>query len=340
MSYIDRYIYAVTKYLPEKDREEVARELRANIEDMLEEDYSEENITRVLEDMGSPYDLSLEYMAKDNYLIGPRVYHIYLEVLKIIAFVAIIIGIITFAVDLIFNASDIDSLGSVIGIIASGFGTIISMLFGFFFWVTLVFVIIERTNSMDEIRQSMDKPFKVANLKEVPKNDTKKISKVEMVITLVLTVVFLFIFLFRSDLMAIYIAGEGSYEIFNAETIRSYSLLIIGVGAFSILVTSVKLLIGRWNEMLGVLSAVYALVSLIATVLILTDSNLFNAEAVQFAQRMIRDTGVDFNPSLSSLINGIIAISCIFTLIEIGTSLYNGFRKDSGRKWIGEMKSK
>lgn len=336
MTYIDRYIYAVTKYLPEKDREEVARELRANIEDMLEGDYSEENVTRVLEDMGSPYDLSLEYMGKDNYLIGPRVYHIYLEVLKIIALVAVIIGIITFAVDLIFNAKDISSLSGVIGIIVDGFGTIISMLFGFFFWVTLVFVIIERTNAMDEIRQSMDKPFKVTNLKEVPKTDAKKISKVEMVITLVLTVVFLFIFLFRSDLIAIYVPGEGTYELFNAETIRSYSLLIIGVGAFSILVTSIKLLLGRWNEMLGVLSAVYALVSLFATVLILTDKNLFNLEAFRVAEGMIRKTGVDFSLNLTTFVNGIIAVSCFFTLIEIGTSLYNGFRKDQGGKWIGQ----
>jgi hypothetical protein len=36
MEMIDRYVYAVTKRLPEKQREDVSDELRGLIEDMLE----------------------------------------------------------------------------------------------------------------------------------------------------------------------------------------------------------------------------------------------------------------------------------------------------------------
>lgn len=35
MNLIDRYVYAVTERLPEDIRDDVSRELRANIEDML-----------------------------------------------------------------------------------------------------------------------------------------------------------------------------------------------------------------------------------------------------------------------------------------------------------------
>ena len=35
MKLIDRYIYAVTSYLPEEAREDVGKELKSNIEEML-----------------------------------------------------------------------------------------------------------------------------------------------------------------------------------------------------------------------------------------------------------------------------------------------------------------
>lgn len=37
MELIDRYIYAVTKKLPQKQREDIEKELRTLIDDMLEE---------------------------------------------------------------------------------------------------------------------------------------------------------------------------------------------------------------------------------------------------------------------------------------------------------------
>src|SRR5690554_3471299 len=106
MNYIERYIHAVVKYLPEKDRLEVRDELKANIYDMLGHDHSEENIIRTLEEMGSPFKLALSYMGTEHYIIGPKVYHLYLEVLKIVAMAAVIIGVIIFALELVTGIGD------------------------------------------------------------------------------------------------------------------------------------------------------------------------------------------------------------------------------------------
>jgi len=55
---IDRYIYDVVRRLAEKDRDEVSRELESNIYDMLPDDPSEEDIRKVLYDLGAPCGLA------------------------------------------------------------------------------------------------------------------------------------------------------------------------------------------------------------------------------------------------------------------------------------------
>ena len=45
---IERYVYDVARRLPEKDREDVKKELRANIYDMLPENANDEAIKKVL----------------------------------------------------------------------------------------------------------------------------------------------------------------------------------------------------------------------------------------------------------------------------------------------------
>lgn len=335
MNYVERYIYAVTRYLPEKDREEVGRELRSNLEDMLLEDYSEENIKRVLEDMGSPYELSSRYLDQEKYLLGPRVYPIYMEALKILVIVAVIVGAITFTVDLFFTINAIDTvnslsdiIGTTVRIITNGIGIMFDVVVGFFFWVTLGFIIVEKTNVLDEMKSPKNKAFVVEDLKEIPKSKGKKISKVEMAFSFVFTIAFLFIFLFRNDLIAVYIAGEGSFAIFNVDTIRSYGVLVMVVGALSLLLTLYKLIAGRWTKKLAIFSAIYAVISLGTTIIIVLDPNLFGQEFLTFMEMNFGDFGSNFLDNMGKLKLGFIAVVLIITIIDMGTALYQGFRKD------------
>lgn len=324
MNYVDRYIYAVVKYLPEKDRAEISEELRANIFDMLGDDNSEENIIRILEEMGSPFRLALSYMSNEHYIIGPKVYHLYLEVLKIVAVAAVIIGIITFTLELITEVGGIASVGEIIGIIVSGFTTIFSVLVGFIFWVTVIFVIIERTDSADEVLHSIEKPFRVSNLKEVPNVGRKKISKFEMVVTLVLTIVFIYIFVYRNDLIAVYTQND-TIRIFNGDIIARYKFIILFSGGLSILVSILKLIYGRWNELLGILTAVDSLVNLGVSVLVLSNRELLSSSFIVFLEEVIEKTNTDAILDIDLVRNSVIVVICIITLFEIGAGLYYGF---------------
>jgi hypothetical protein len=67
---IERYLYDVTKRLPEDIREDVRIELRSNIEDMLSDDPNDEEIERVLLELGSPAKLAVKYHPNPRYLIS------------------------------------------------------------------------------------------------------------------------------------------------------------------------------------------------------------------------------------------------------------------------------
>ncbi len=336
MKYVDRYIYAVTRHLPEKDREEVSRELRSNIEDMLMEDYSEDNIKQVLEEMGSPYELSSQYLDQEKYLIGPRMYHSYVDTLRILLTVALIVGAVIFTVDLLISLNSLDAINSltdiiniIVGIIASGISIMFNVVVGFFFWVTLGFIIAERTSAADEIKNFKNKVFVVEDLKEIPKTIGKKISKVEMTFSLISTMAFLSILLLRSDLIAIYIAGEGSYPIFNERTIKMYLILILAVGALSIILTIYKIILGRWNKKLAVAATIYALISLMVTIIVVLDPHLFDPKFITFMSDNFKTWSIDFSQNMGKFKVGFLVVASIITLIDIVTALYQGFRREN-----------
>lgn len=78
---IERYLYEVTKRVPQEMREEIGLELQALIEDMrTEEDISVED---VLQKLGNPAEFAKRYKDGPDYLIGPEYYDHYMWVVKI-----------------------------------------------------------------------------------------------------------------------------------------------------------------------------------------------------------------------------------------------------------------
>jgi hypothetical protein len=82
----DRYVAATLRWVPEKSRGDIERELRASIGDALDArlakgEHREAAETAVLTELGDPMKLADEYSGPPRYLIGPNVYHLYLRTL-------------------------------------------------------------------------------------------------------------------------------------------------------------------------------------------------------------------------------------------------------------------
>ena len=145
----DRYVYAVTRSLPEDQRDEVRRELRASIEDAIEprveagEPAAQAEIA-VLTELGDPARLAGTYADRPAWLIGPKYYYDWLRLLKLLlAIVLPIVFVVLFVVNFVAGG-----VGQAFG---AAFGVGISVAVHLAFWSTLLFFLIERHGKGTEI---------------------------------------------------------------------------------------------------------------------------------------------------------------------------------------------
>lgn len=140
----ERYIYDVTRRLPAADRAEVAKELAANIADMLPENPTHTELEQVLLTLGEPRLLAEQYRQCPRYLIGPAVYEQYLHVIKL---VLPIVGIGLLVVGAVLGGLSAEGDGAMMlaQTASVGVSTALSAMVQTLLWVTLGFVIYERT---------------------------------------------------------------------------------------------------------------------------------------------------------------------------------------------------
>ncbi|GIF50342.1 hypothetical protein DFJ67_2427 [Asanoa ferruginea] len=144
-SLTDRYVGATLRSVPAQRRDEIAAELRGSIEDMIEgrtsagED-ADAAERAVLTELGNPAQLAARYSDRRLQLIGPTYYLVWERLLKVLlssvpATVGVVVGLV--------KAADGEP-GEAVG---AGISAAIQTGVQIAFWVTLVFAILERTNT-------------------------------------------------------------------------------------------------------------------------------------------------------------------------------------------------
>ncbi|TYB38568.1 hypothetical protein FXF50_09110 [Micromonospora sp. AP08] len=145
-SLTDRYLAATLRAVPQQRRAELADELRASIEDMIE-DRTAGGQDRgaaereVLTELGNPEQLAARYTDRPLQLIGPRYFLVWWRVLRtLLTFIPAIVGVVTGVV----KATVGGEPGAAVGAgVASGLQTAVQIAF----WVTLCFAVLERTDT-------------------------------------------------------------------------------------------------------------------------------------------------------------------------------------------------
>lgn len=151
----ERYIAATVKSLQPTAQDDVRAELEASIVDAVEARFEqgeqrEEAERAVLRELGDPAVLAARYADRPLHLIGPRYYLTWWRLLKLL--LTIVPVCVVGAVALGQALADAP-IGEVIGqSIVAGLGVIVHLCF----WVTLVFVILDRTGADTGIRWNVD----------------------------------------------------------------------------------------------------------------------------------------------------------------------------------------
>jgi len=332
MRMIDLYIQEVTRRLPEKSREDIALELRSTIEDMLPDDYTEEEVKSVLEKMGNPAILASGYLDRPMHLIGPRYYDVYINLLKIILPIAGVISLISLIATTMFSYSgDEAALNIILDLAGHGIWEVLSTGIQVFFWLTVVFAIIERTDhkqSQTPLTACFKEwtPDDLNNIPYIPKE--KAISKVEVFLGLLWTAIWASVYFNAASLLGVYEKGSNGLEFvtptFNQEVLISYWPLVVIVIGLEIALDMYKLKTGHWNRKIAVLNTVMHVVSSVVFIIVISNNQLFNPTFVTYITDLFSLSG-DFGNWFAG---GAIFIFLLFAVIDI----YQGYRKSSLQK--------
>lgn len=238
---ITRYIYAVTKHLPENKRQDVGRELESLIEETLTERSQGALPTiadtkAVLMELGRPAELAAKYdpHAKDA-LIGQPHYSAYLRILKIVL-LAVTLGM-TIA-SLLDGISGFD--GNVFQLFASVINNIWQGLLGGFAWVTIIFAILYQK----DVKLDMDTED-LEDLPEVPEK-RQEIKLGEIIASFIFTILFLILFVVVPQVnLPLAWMGSGLIPVFNPDVLISLRWLFIAAAIASVLNQSIRFLTRR-----------------------------------------------------------------------------------------------
>lgn len=275
---IKRYVYAVTELLPKKSRDEVARELTANIDEMLEARCgeitpTEQDVRVVLAELGTPDELAQKYDTDPmDHLIGGVYYTKYKMVLRYVLIATAIGMSLAAALGMIFENDG----RNIIECIGEWVSSIFSALFGAFAGVTVAFAILERkkvtmgSNSID-------------NLPTVPKKKDK-ISIADCIVNIVLTVFCTALVLWFGGAIMIGSVGDSTdlrtILLFDIDAVRAAWIPLVLCALATIVRETVKLVAGRYNISVMITTIVTNIINIVGSAIFIFGGKVFNTEGL------------------------------------------------------------
>lgn len=320
---IERYVYDVTRRLPEKERTEVGWELRANIEDMIAPGARQAEVEAVLYELGSPAELAAKYRTTPSYLIGPRYYDDYIRAIKwitpLVGVILLVVGAFIGGIDAINGGlTGADFMASIIGTaISLGVQGALQALM----YTTVGFVIAERVTKSDGEK----KEWQISDLPEVTGEDKNRIRISDTVVELVFNLIFtaLAILFLSGNLPVILSFNTGTQvitEFLAPEFVAiAIPLLLVGV-AFSIVEDILKLVYRRWNLLTCGATLVSSVVNIGLLFYILCRPQIFSTDFIKLVSEIdiprINILGLAGNLTNNPVLMVVFAIVVIIILVD------------------------
>jgi len=118
---IERYVREVTRRLPQKQRDDVGRELRSSLLDALEDRFGPRptwtQAAILLRETGPPVKVADSYRAAGQYLIGPGWFPVFSRVLRIVLTIFLLVLVGGFAVTIFLRPGSADVAGTLAGLL-------------------------------------------------------------------------------------------------------------------------------------------------------------------------------------------------------------------------------
>lgn len=268
MNLIERYLKAVGRYLPRRNRSDILAELRSLLLDTLESragsEPVEEDIVSLLKEFGPPQKVAASYTDQGQYLIGPTLYPLFRTIATIV--LAAVIGAQLLAIGMSAFWFDDPVLNPWETL--SGFLTSIPAALGS---VVIVFAILQHYGVRPELETE---PWDPRTLPQI--ENEEPIKRGERIFGIAAGSILLAILTFFPDKVGVYIHPGGQF--FANPVISQYLgwiilALLAGIGLDIFLLWQ-----DRWTALTRVARLVVNLISIVVLALLLHGHNLWLAE--------------------------------------------------------------
>ncbi|MDQ0230864.1 hypothetical protein J2S19_002121 [Metabacillus malikii] len=325
MNIMNLYIQEVVRRLPEKGREDIALELKSTIEDMLPDEYSEQDVKAVLATLGNPRDLANNYLDRPKFLIGPNYYDVYMNLLKMIIPIAAIISMSSVITNHVISYNGEEALLNLIfEIVGLGIWQGISVSIQVFFWLTITFAIIERVDPNVKYATMTGKEWTPDDLKLMPYVEAEnRIPVSEIFLGLLWTAIWGSVYFTASQLIGIYQSSGDKLEFitptFNQEILLSYWPFVALLIGMEIVISTWKYCIRHWTMKLATFNSLYHLLATVIFIVIVSNPNLITPTFIEYFTNMFSaDNGWE---------NWIRPLSIFTFIVFAGVDALSGYRK-------------
>ena len=297
----ERYLRAAVAGLPTRTQEDVRAELTASIMDATEaridqgEDPAEAE-RAVLVELGDPAILAAEYADRPLHLIGPRYFLVWRRLLRLLLWIVPAVATIGVALSQALVGAP---LGTVIGeSLGVGIGAIVHVAF----WVTVVFVVLERNGAETGVDWDPD---------QLPELQSSGSGRADAIASLALTALFAAAVLWDQLRGVVRIDGE-SLSVLNPGLWPGWILALLALLAAEVALGVTVLVRRRWTGTLATLNTALAVLFMSWTFTLVGRAELVNPEVVDL---VLRGNGVD-EATLR-------IITVLFVVTVLGASLWD-----------------
>ena len=336
MKLIDRYVTEVGKRLPlVKGRKDIENELRSTLEDMLEDraqkagrPVDEAMEAELLKEYGAPQKVAEAYNPHP-YLIGPRIFPMFIMLLKIV-FAAVTLGLtVATGVQIVtqFPMTAVE-LATVIG---RAILNLISACFASFGNIALVFALIERFAPASDFKLDEGKEWDPQSLMKEPEPDD--IKPWEPIVAIVFTFIAISIFNFNPQLIGIYYLTGDRWTVVPilSQAFFHWMPLINIAWAAEIFLNGLLLRANRWQPLTRWFSIVIKAFQIVVGYFLLTGPSIITItpELLRSLQGFDAEAARVLGAMAQQGVHALIALIMFLIAIDIIKSVYKLIRQNA-----------
>lgn len=333
MKLIELYLDEIRRQLPPKNRDDIINEIHSNLFDTIEDrsggseqPADDETIKAVLAEFGPPRTVAQQYGAQ-NYLIGPRMFPIYLQVLKFVLIVVAALNLLGLVVAVVGQSG----VGS--GLFETALkivGGLFSSLFTAFGIVTLSFAVIEQT-APEEFTIELDQSWSPDDL--VKQAAQERVSIAGQAIEITLGLVFIALINFFLDRIGIYYLGDSGWvstPILNNSFLR-YVPWITATAVFDIGLNLYLIRKGFWDKTASIAKVLISAFKIAVLFAIITGPDVItiSSTALQMLNFDIQTPAQQLSTTLNLVLRILLGLSIFGLVVESFKRVYDTLIKGS-----------